>query len=172
MHGGTVTAHSGGANRGSEFAVRLPLSSQPVAPAQTDWKPSPASRLRVLVIEDNLGAAKTLGRMLTRFWQHEVRLAYDGTSGLAEARQFLPDLILCDIGLPGISGYEVVRQLRRQPEFDRTLIAALTGYGQAEDRRQALEAGFDEHLVKPASVQTIEKLFTDPRLNAEVAGRS
>jgi CheY-like chemotaxis protein len=118
----------------------------------------------VLVVEDNVGAAKILAMMLRKLGNHEVEMAHDGLEALQVASSFRPEIILLDIGLPGLSGYDVAQRLRAQPEFDGTLIVALTGYGQEEDRRRSREAGFDEHLVKPPALATLKQLFVHPKL--------
>jgi CheY-like chemotaxis protein/two-component sensor histidine kinase len=164
MHGGTVTAHSAGLGKGSEFIVRLPAlpaAQQVEAPV---WEAPPVERRRVLVVEDNVGSAKIMGRMLNRFWGHEVALAHDGLAALDVARGFHPDIVLLDIGLPGISGYEVARRLRAEPQFEQTLLVALSGYGTAEDRKRSSDAGIDVHLVKPASITELQKVFAHPKL--------
>ena len=159
MHGGSVEARSDGPERGSEFIVRLPIhrDAAPRAPAdQSDGKIRPC---KVLVVEDNVGSARTLAAMLERFWKHDIRVVHDGVAAIEAAEQFLPDLIFLDIGLPGLSGYDVAKRLREDPKFRQTKLIALTGYGQAEDRRRAHEAGFDEHWVKPISVASLYSLF-------------
>ncbi|HWA98075.1 MAG TPA: ATP-binding protein [Pirellulales bacterium] len=166
MHGGTLTAFSEGLGHGSEFVVRLPTIAAPGVPSPLHWIPASVPPRRILVVDDNQGAATILSRMLTRFWQHDVQLAHDGLEALATAARFRPEIIILDIGLPGLSGYEVARQLRSDPQFKRALIVSLTGYGQDDDRRRSEDAGFDEHLVKPTSVVTLEKLFSHPKLPA------
>jgi CheY-like chemotaxis protein/nitrogen-specific signal transduction histidine kinase len=168
LHGGNVEAASGGPHRGSEFTLRLPVMAR-------HSKPEPAPRLtkvmpelRILVVEDVVGSAKILATMLRKFWGHQVEIAHDGLTALDLARQFHPDLIFLDIGLPKLSGYEVAKQLREDTNFERTLLVALTGYGQEEDRQQTEAAGFDEYLLKPASVADLERIFAHPKL---VAGR-
>jgi two-component system CheB/CheR fusion protein len=164
MHGGTVEVWSAGPGQGSEFVVRLPTLEVSDIQRLPAWKPNPVPPCRVLVVEDNVGSAKVLARTLSRFWGHEVELAHNGLEALEMASTFRPALVLLDIGLPGISGYEVAQRLRAQPQFQGTLLVALTGYGQAEDRRRSREAGIDEHLVKPASVEILQTLFTHPKL--------
>lgn len=159
MHGGSVSAASDGEGQGSEFVVRLPALSERSKDASDVWMPLPVRKLRVLIVDDQAGAARLLSKTLVQFWGHEVHLAHDGLGAIEEARRLLPDLILLDIGLPGLSGYEVARRLREDPAFAKTTLVALTGYGQEDDRRRALDAGFNEHLVKPASVATLQSLF-------------
>ena len=134
--------------------------------ATPPWAPIDVRPLRILVVEDNIGAATLLSRLLQRFWNHDVRVAHDGLHALEVARRFQPELILTDIGLPRMSGYDVARTLRQEPAFTNTLIVALTGYGQSADRQLSREAGFDEHLVKPADVRSLERLFSHPQLTA------
>jgi two-component system CheB/CheR fusion protein len=119
--------------------------------------PAPARR-RVLVIEDNVDAAESLREAL-QFDGHTVEIARSGPDGLARSLTFWPDLILCDIGLPGIDGYEVARRLRAEKTVDSPYLVALTGYGLPEDLAKAKEAGFDEHVAKPASLERIEQLL-------------
>jgi two-component system CheB/CheR fusion protein len=163
LHGGTVDVASAGAGCGSEFVVRLPLEGPPRAPHRTPRSAAAACaqdgvrRRRVLVIEDNADAAHTLKDVL-ELGGHEVRIAPDGPSGVAEARAFRPDVVLCDLGLPGMSGFEVARALRAGESTDEPLLIALSGYASAEDARRAMEAGFDRHVAKPASTEQIEEL--------------
>jgi signal transduction histidine kinase len=167
MHGGTVAGDSAGVGQGSTFTIRLPRAPIDSSEVSTPWAPAEVRPLRILVVEDNVGAATLLSRLLQRFWNHQVRVAHDGLHALEEARRFLPELILTDIGLPRMSGYEIARTLRQEPAFARTLIVALTGYGQSSDRQLSQEAGFDEHLVKPADVRRLERLFSLPRLSEQ-----
>jgi len=160
MHGGTVEAHSDGPDRGSEFIVRLANEVTTKVERRDEWKPSPVMPLKVLVVEDNVGSATTLAAMLKKFWHHEVAIAYDGLAALDKAEEFQPQLVLLDIGLPGISGYEVAKRLRERQRAAPLYIVALTGYGQSEDRRRSLEAGFDDHMVKPVSVKLLEEVFS------------
>jgi PAS domain S-box-containing protein len=152
MHGGCVAATSEGAGRGSEFMLRLPLAhAADEARLAQRMARSPVRarrRSRVLVVDDNVDAATSLA-LLLKLDGHDVKLAHDGPGALSAARGFTPQVILLDIGLPGMSGYEVARELRRDPAFAETTFIALTGYGQAEDRRKSKSAGFDHHLTKP-----------------------
>jgi CheY-like chemotaxis protein len=162
MHGGQVEASSAGLGRGSEFIVRLPAlaASQAAGRAASDRAQArPASpRLRVLVVEDNQDSAEMMA-FVVRYDGHEVRLAHDGPAALEVARVFQPEVILCDIGLPGMNGYEVAQRLRQQPGFKQTPLIALTGYGQEEARQRAREAGFDYHLVKPVEPEALGALL-------------
>jgi PAS domain S-box-containing protein len=152
QHGGRVEAFSAGPGRGSEFVVRLPLSTGPAAAdAPAAARPSAASTLhRILVVDDNADAADTLA-MLLRLRGYDVRVARDGPAALDAADEFHPDLVLLDIGLPGMEGYAVARALRSGESSARPRLVALTGYGRDEDRRRSAEAGFDDHLVKPVA---------------------
>lgn len=113
---------------------------------------------RVLVIEDNRDAAKSLG-MVLRIQGHDVTLSYEGTDGIAKVRELHPDVVLCDIGLPGLDGYEVARSVRADPSLASTYLVALSGYATREDSQRALEAGFDVHLPKPLSIDRLEGIF-------------
>ncbi len=157
MHGGAVNLTSDGVERGAEFLVRLPLvvESSQDACAST---PRAAQRYRVLVIEDLTDAADTL-RGVLELEGHSVRVAGDGYAGLALARQFRPEVVLCDIGLPGMDGYQVARAFREDDLLKGTFLVALSGYALPEDLRRALLAGFDRHIAKPASVDSLEHVF-------------
>jgi PAS domain S-box-containing protein len=161
MHGGSVAAFSEGQSKGSEFIVRLPITLPPGigrgdAPAG-DTKVQ-SRRRRVLVVDDNVDAAESLTIVL-RLLGHDVRAAPDGPSGLEVVRTYQPELVLLDIGLPGMDGYEVARRMRLMPEGRSVRLVAVTGYGQEEDRRRAHDAGFDCHLTKPVNPQALEQLL-------------
>jgi PAS domain S-box-containing protein len=162
LHGGRVEARSEGHGRGSEFTVRLPLlASSSAASAKESAGEGvlpESSTLRILVVEDNADSAESLA-MLLRFKGHEVLIAPDGPSALAMGRSFEPQVVLCDIGLPGINGYEVAARLRKQRAFKQTPLIALTGYGHEESRLHATEAGFDYHLVKPVDPDALNILI-------------
>jgi len=155
MHGGTVEAHSTGLGQGSEFVVRLPVVSEPPSKTQPQ-EPSGAKQAtttqqaqrRILVVDDNRDSAGTL-RMMCELSGHQVHTAYDGLDAVEAAAKFQPDVILLDIGLPGLNGYEAARRIRCQPRDKDLMMVALTGWGQKEDRDRSKEAGFDAHLVKP-----------------------
>ena len=150
MHGGTVTASSA-LGQGSEFVVRLPVvpppESQPSSPPTEKAMPTVPS-LRVLVVDDNVDTVTTLA-MLVQESGHDVRTAFDGSSVLEAALDYRPNVVLLDIGLPGLNGFEVAKQLRQQPTLKNVVLVAMTGYGQESDRKRSKEAGFDHHLVKP-----------------------
>jgi PAS domain S-box-containing protein len=163
MHGGTVSATSEGLGQGSEFIVRLPLAqAQAIGSPKTDGQPSHAADRpprRVLVVDDNVDAAQTMA-MLLRLLNHDVvHVVHDGPAALKAAQEFKPDVIFLDIGLPGISGYEVARQLRERAEFRDVLLVAVTGYGQSDDRQRSQQAGFDHHLVKPVAPEALQTVL-------------
>ena len=156
LHGGTVTAESPGAGLGSVFTVRLPRV-EIAAPTEHGEPRRPAIRRRVLIVEDNDDAREML-KILLEHEGHEVFEAADGTEGVRAASRLRPDLALVDVGLPILDGYEVARFIRRQDHQPQRLVA-LTGYGQAADRERALEAGFDDHLVKPVDPDRLAELL-------------
>ena len=160
MHGGTIEASSEGLEKGSAFTVHLPLAQAEdvLAAPEADREQQPGTRLRVLVVDDNEDSADSLAIWL-RLKGHEVSTAYDGPQALARALEQPPDLVLLDIGMPGMSGYEVARRLRAHPDTRRTMLVAMTGWGQEEDRRLSREAGIDQHLVKPLEPRTLEDLL-------------
>jgi signal transduction histidine kinase/ActR/RegA family two-component response regulator len=162
MHGGSVDAYSDGPGKGSEFVVRLPVvthSGQPAAPAELARQAasSSASRSHVLVVDDNRDAADSL-QALFEMENFEVSTAYDGYAAVAAVGQRVPDLIVMDLGMPGMDGYEAARLIRQRPETRRTVMIALTGWGQTDARRRTTEAGFDHHLIKPVDFSAILKL--------------
>ncbi len=160
MHGGTVTGESEGANKGSKFTLRLPASDEgtptlnPASPVSVD-----APSRRVLVVDDNIDSAATLAKLL-KLLGHEVRLSHDGVSAIEQAKEFQPDFILLDIGLPGMDGYEVAAALRHDSCCKSAIVVAVTGYGQEEDRRRSLRAGFDHHLIKPVEYESLMAVLT------------
>ncbi len=159
LHGGSIEASSEGEGKGSEFLIRLPL---PTAHTESvpDTPPAEGSgkRHRILVVDDNEASAKTLSWTLEVIG-HESKLAEDAETALETARAFRPDVILLDIGLPRISGYELCRRLRQMPETRDATIIAQTGWGQEEHRQRSREAGFDHHLVKPIDIQSLQQLL-------------
>jgi CheY-like chemotaxis protein len=161
MHGGTVSAESPGAGRGSTFTVRLPLAAgagrdaEPVQPGGAAGR-----RLAVLIVDDNVDAAES-HTMRLEMQGPEVRTAHDGPDALRVLGTYRPDLILLDIGLPGMTGYEVARRIRESGAHRGVTLAALTGWGQEEDRRRSREAGFDHHLTKPADPAEVEKILRE-----------
>ncbi len=147
--------------QGSEFVVRLPVyestpSLSVPAPRQTEPK---SNSLRVLVVDDNVDAASTLA-MLLKASGHEVRKAHDGPPALEIALDYRPQVVLLDIGLPSMNGFEVAKRLREQPELSSVVLIAMTGYGQDSDREQSRDAGFDHHLVKPADFSQVREILS------------
>jgi PAS domain S-box-containing protein len=171
LHRGTVTAFSAGAGQGAEFVVRLPVSQSLAATAEAKSNSSSAKgpRRRILVVDDNADAALTVGTLL-RAWGHDVHTVFNGAAALEEARSFRPEIVLLDIGMPGMSGYDVARELRAHPIDPGTIIVALTGYGRESDRERSFEAGFDYHLTKPPDPTTLESLLALPTGSGRTAG--
>jgi len=158
MHGGQVEAHSDGPGRGSEFVVRLPLWAEDCAPSVSEVAVTGGPRRRVLVVDDSEDAVDMLAELIGMLG-HDVRTACNGPSAIAMATEYLPEIMLCDIGLPLMDGYEVVRILSARPEFAHTRFVALTGYGSDEDRQRSHAAGFHAHLVKPFDLVNLERLL-------------
>ena len=163
MHGGEARAFSPGPGGGSEFVVRLPvLPEKPkvefIRSAATDHNPISTSSQRILIVDDNVDSADSLG-MLLELSGHQVKVEYDGNSAIAAAGSYRPSLILLDIGLPGMNGYEVARRLRENPDFSGMMIVALTGYGQEHDRRKSQETGFNYHLIKPVRLEELKEII-------------
>lgn len=157
LHEGSVSASSPGVGQGSEFTLRLPCVAAPNHSQTIAAAPVSASPRRVLIVDDNVGTTRIQAMLLAKLGQHEVRVAHDGPSAIRVAEEFLPDLILLDIGLPHMNGYEVATQLRQRTQFDQTYLVALTGYGTEDDRRRSQAAGFDQHLVKPPSLEALKQ---------------
>lgn len=158
LHGGTVKATSDGPGQGSTFIVRLPLSThvlQAPDPVAAPPPPSPRAR-RVLVADDNVDAAQSLAALL-ELHGHETLVAHDGLQALQVAAEHVPEVMFLDIGMPGLTGYEVARQLRTLPVLQRATLVAVTGWGTEEDRARAREAGFDGHLTKPVAPEAIAR---------------
>ena len=161
MHGGTIEARSGGEGRGSEFVVRLPAAPAAVDPATTTPGANgsaPARGRRVLVVDDNEDAADSLAQLL-ELLGHEVRTAYDGAAGVEAARAFRPDVVVMDIGMPKLNGYEAARRIRGHAWGAGMVLVAQTGWGQDDDRCKTADAGFDHHLVKPVETDALLKLL-------------
>lgn len=165
MHGGSVEAYSEGQDRGTEIIVRIPqhvitgeqLPTEPPGHARSDVS---GRRLRVLIVDDLVAAADSL-RILFEMKNYDVRAAYESIEALAIVDDFSPDVVCLDIGLPDMDGYAVARQLRTNPRYSSMLLIALTGYGRADDRAQALAAGFDAHLIKPVDIDMLCKLISE-----------
>ena len=168
LHGGSVEARSQGVGSGSEFRLRLPLAL-PVATSvipviEPDQRLQPAAVRRILIVDDNVDAAESLA-MLLEMMGHMVRTAADGLSAIEAARGFQPAVVLCDIRMPGLNGYDTARLIRTEAWGKQALLVALTGYSQQEDRRKSTEAGFDHHLAKPVDVATLEALLGRPTID-------
>ncbi len=162
MHGGTIEARSAGIGHGAEFVVRLPVA-QRVNPREVEQATPPpvgGRRLKVLVVDDNADLVEMLAIVVGALG-HDVRKAVDGPGALLAAKTYRPDVVLLDLGLPGLSGLDVARELRRHPDTAHARLVALTGWGQAEDRRETREAGFDDHLTKPTDPGTLERLLSE-----------
>jgi len=162
LHGGSVVARSDGPGHGSEFIVllpALPAAPAPTGPAVVARASAPAAPARrVIVVDDNRDSADMLAALLAAFGHH-ARAVYDGPAALAAADDDPPDAMLLDIGLPGMSGYDVAQRMRASPRLSDVTLIAFTGYGQDEDRRRARTAGFDHHLVKPVDPNELETLL-------------
>jgi signal transduction histidine kinase/ActR/RegA family two-component response regulator len=161
MHGGELEGFSPGVGRGSEFVIRLRLAEGGVAARVRGERPGwaqPGPRRRILIVDDNRDAAVSLGELL-RLKGHDVRYEFEGARGLAVAAAFEPEIVLLDIGLPGISGHDVAKELRADPRFRSIAVVAVSGYGGEAQRERSLAAGFDEHLVKPVRLDVLEALL-------------
>jgi PAS domain S-box-containing protein len=159
LHGGDVQVKSAGPGRGAEFTVHLPIAPSSLVPAAAAAPPAlPTGPLRVLVVEDNQDAATSLHALL-QLWGCVVAVAYSGDEALALAPQFQPHVVLCDLGLPGISGYEVAVALKQQPATAATRLIAVSGYAQQEDQQRSLSAGFERHLAKPVDPEELQRLL-------------
>ena len=168
MHGGRIEVSSDGVGLGSEFSVRLPLSAAPVATALTpDLAGSlyRAERRRVLVADDNIDGAESL-RLNLEIQGHDARAVFDGAAALSLADEFRPEVMVLDLGMPKLDGYEVCRRVRARSWGDEVTIIALTGWGQEQDRRRTLEAGFDHHLVKPVDPSILARLIAEESVAA------
>ncbi len=167
LHGGEVKASSAGTGKGAEISILLPLAAEAREAAPEELHPDAVPHLaarKILVIEDNADAAATL-RDFLELSGHEVELAASGTDGVQAARQLHPEVVLCDLGLPGMTGYEVASALRRDPETRSAKLIAVTGYGRDEDRRRSREAGFDLHLTKPVDPAQLKALLQEQEPN-------
>jgi CheY-like chemotaxis protein len=157
MHGGDVSAHSDGSGKGATFEIHLPLVAAHEPPPKTAGSLRTTPR-RVLVVDDNVDAADSLA-MLLHLDGHTTEAVYSPYEVIDHIRTFAPDLVLLDIGLPGLDGYELARRIRAMPDLAGLKLVALTGYGQPEDRHRAFRAGFDAHVVKPVSMDALEQVL-------------
>jgi CheY-like chemotaxis protein len=164
MHGGTVTAHSEGLGKGSEFVIRIPVLAEIAKERDTIDISEPAEplagKLRILVVDDNEDSAESLA-LLLKISGHEVEMANDGMAAVEMATSFAPEVILLDIGLPKLNGYEAARAIRERPNGGSINLIALTGWGQEEDRQRSKDAGFDGHMVKPVDHVELMKRLED-----------
>jgi CheY-like chemotaxis protein len=162
MHGGSVEARSGGLGMGSEFTVRLPVEgeSRQAVPAPDAEATLPVTGRRILVVDDNRDAATSLATLL-ELTGHEAHVAYDGAEAIDKATTLRPHVVLLDIGLPEINGYEAARLIRKEPWGKSMTLVALTGWGQEEDLAKSRDAGFDRHLVKPVEIDTLTRLLAE-----------
>jgi CheY-like chemotaxis protein/anti-sigma regulatory factor (Ser/Thr protein kinase) len=171
LHQGEVAAESAGAGKGAAFRVTLPCISAVQPQAATPAQPAASHEVygrRVLVVDDNLDAAESTAAFL-RLEGHEVKTVSDGNEALASVRVFAPHVIVLDIGLPGLDGYAVARQLRERGDTSHTLLVAMTGYGQREDRERAVASGFDYHFVKPTDPRLIQRAIEQGRQSRDAA---
>lgn len=157
LHHGTVSASSAGVDQGSVFEVRLPIEAVGSGADSAAAAGSDAAAARILVVDDNVDAADMLAELLG-IGGHDVKVAYNGQQALERAAEFKPNYVFLDIGLPDMSGYQVAAKMRELPYMDDAVLVALTGYGQARDREQAMEAGFDDHIVKPIDFAKVTSL--------------
>ncbi|MCC9604997.1 PAS domain S-box protein [Blastopirellula sp. JC733] len=159
LHKGSIEVHSDGADRGSEFRVHLPISGEPERESPAELAAIPKrKKLRVLIVDDNKAAA-TMLKMVVKMLGNDVTTADDGEQAIAAAEEFAPDIVLMDLGMPRMNGYEAARFIRQQPWGQKMVLVALTGWGQDEDRQRTAEAGFNHHLVKPAEPSDLQQLF-------------
>ena len=158
MHGGEISAHSEGPGKGSEFTVRLPLTSAPVARDHdsADHSPATAAR-RVLIVDDSVDVAE-ITALLLKGAGCDVRIAYDGVAALDEAQAFQPEVVFMDLGMPGLDGYEACRRIRASSSGQSVQMIAVSGWARPEDKQRSAAAGFDLHLVKPVDPRTLIKI--------------
>jgi signal transduction histidine kinase len=172
MHGGSVEAESAGVGQGSTFTVRLPIATNLGSSSEVrrpNIKTASVRRLKILVIDDSIEVAQTIGWMLEEIG-HDYRLEHDGRNALQAAKEFEPDAVLLDIGLPGMDGYAVCRAFREDEHFKSTTIIAQSGRGRDRDKSSSPEAGFDYHLVKPVALEDLERLFAEVQRDRPVNG--
>ena len=172
MHEGSVSAFSEGVGRGSEFVVRLPVVAETKPPEKpTARKPPASAARRFLVVDDNRDSAESLAVWL-KLTGHESHIAFDGLAAVEAAATLRPDVIVLDIGLPKLNGYEAARRIRQEPWGKSIVLLALTGWGQEDDRRRSSDAGFDGHLVKPVDFNRLMKVLAEIEANAPSAGNA
>jgi CheY-like chemotaxis protein len=162
MHGGRIIASSEGLGKGSHFLITLPLAEPKAVehPREDHRSPEVAQgAVRVLIVDDNVDAAASLS-LLLQLGGHTTRVAHSGSEALRVAAEFKPGIVLMDLGLPDMNGYEVARAMRARPELGHPFLAAVTGWGAPEDRLKSKDSGFDEHLTKPVDISMIELLLT------------
>ena len=168
-HRGEIRAESAGTGRGTRFTVRLPFSRAASPDVAVEEQPAPpAKRHRILLVDDNHDSVDLMGTLLEHLG-HEAHIAYDGPTGVQAFRELGPDIVFLDIGLPGLSGYEVLAQMRAMPAGKRAAIIAVSGYAGDVDRARALSAGFTDHLGKPVEMQRLEDLLADEHLHMDIA---
>ena len=174
LHGGTVEARSEGPGCGSEFVVRLPITAAPAADSpgsiHATLEPATGTRKRVLIVDDNADGANSLGRLLASLG-HETAMEYDGQAALDRAEVFAADVVLLDLGMPGLDGFEICRRLRASDSPHRPRIVAMTGWGREGDRARTAAAGFDAHLVKPVDLAALARLLEEPASSTCHSGR-
>jgi len=160
MHGGTTEAHSSGLGQGSEFIVRLPVLRSPLrqTTVSSAERAQSTQAWRVLVVDDNIDSADSITSLLEASG-HDVKVAYSAEKALEMAAEYQPEIMLLDIGLPEMDGYEVAKRLRQNLQLKDLRLIALTGYGQDSDRQRSREAGFDAHVIKPVDLQTLSELL-------------
>ena len=170
IHGGSVEAHSEGQGKGSEFVVRLPLLiEQPKAQTpKATVEQTPTTSHRILIVDDNRDAAASLG-VLLRITGNEIQTAYDGLEAVEMAATFRPDVVLLDLGMPCMNGFEVAHRFREDPAMQSAMLVAVTGWGSDDDRRRTLAAGFARHLVKPIDPEELIALLRNHATNPTAA---
>ncbi len=164
MHEGSVSAQSDGVGKGSTFTVRLPIIKPIEIAEKPVQEPKNSQSRRILVVDDNVGAARMLAMLLRKLGDHHVETAHDGKSAIAKVQESRPEVVLLDIGLPDMDGFQVGKTIRESSENNGLLLVALTGYGQLEARQKSKQVGFDEHLVKPPSIDQMREILTHPKL--------
>jgi CheY-like chemotaxis protein len=164
MHGGTIVAESGGIDRGSVFTLRLPIPAEvPAAVAAPQARTAAISGHRVLIVDDNADAARTLESLIHTLGDNDVHVELSGAAALAMVVDFRPDVVIVDLKMPEMDGYEVARRMRAQPGGNDILLVALTGWALDEHKRRSQAAGFDHHLTKPADRESLEALLAGSR---------